>query len=83
MGDGWPTPNDPLLPEPVPAADIWYLHQIKVFNPDGLTVVATELVHTDSAQTAADQWTLTPDQLTRIAADPRLTFPAPKQTNIE
>lgn len=80
MDESWPTPNDPLLPEPVPMADRWYLHQIKVFNPDGLTVVATEVVHTASSATAADQWTMSRGQLTQIATDPALTFPRQPET---
>jgi hypothetical protein len=75
MDESWPTPNDPSLPEPVPADQRWYLHQVKVFNPDGLTVVATEVVHSAASTTAASQWTLTHDQLLQIASDPLLTFP--------
>ena len=75
MDESWPTPNDTSLPEPVPADERWYLHQVKVFNPDGLTVVATEVVHSAASTTAANQWTLTQDHLMQIASDPLLTFP--------
>jgi hypothetical protein len=50
-----------------------------VFNPNGLTVVATELVHTDSSAAAENQWTLSSDQLSQIAGDPDLTFPDPRR----
>jgi hypothetical protein len=75
MDASWPTPNDQSLPEPVPVDQRWYLHQVKVFNSDGLTVVATEVVHSAASTTAASQWTLTQDQLMQIASDPLLTFP--------
>ena len=75
MEMSWPIPNDPNLTEPVPATDRWYLHQAEVINPDGLLVMATEVVHTPSSTSAAGEWTLTQDQLTQIASDPALSFP--------
>ena len=76
--ESWPTPNDDLLVSPVPASDQWYLHQVKVFNPNGLTVVATEVVHTASSASAAQEWTLTRSALARLASAPTLTFPHPR-----
>jgi hypothetical protein len=77
IDDSWPTPNDPQLVKAVPAADRWYLHQLELFNPSGLTVVVTEVVHTASRADAATLWTLTPAALTQIASDPALTYPRP------
>jgi hypothetical protein len=74
---GWPTPHDRLLPEPIPRSKYWYIRQLTSHTERGLTVAVTEAVKSPDGPAAARWFTLSESELTDIATDPALTFPEP------